>query len=204
MTDHLSIMGVQRWQQRNKSNTANAVTAKTNTTASNLLFSSPENSRQLNEPLNKSKNIESNAFVAKSLVEATATEKFSAYAATSTRSDSSGQIKRWLWVLPQSAFPGQEIQLLDKILSATGSNWESSPLADNYLNETAIADVLTNNISALIILSDESTSNAFKDVFENHQLLDVDNYVVTGFLGSMLTNLEEKQSVWKKLKQIMM
>ena len=194
MIDHLQVMGIQRWQQRK-------VVAK------QMIENSVEVVKNADEQ--KTANGAVNFSIAEPIIESVAepiVEKakltqatLSAYAATSLRFDSQGQQCRWLWVLPQSSLNAEELKLIDKIVSATGSAWESSSIADSYLDADKLENTLVQNLSAVIFFASEVSW----DAFEQHSLFSEKRFLYADSAKNLIDQPEKKRIVWQNLQTLM-
>ena len=186
MIDHLQVMGIQRWQQRK-------VVAKQTIESSVEVVKNTDEKKTANGAVNFS--------VAEPLVEkAEPTQApLSAYAATSLRLDSQDQQCRWLWVLPQSNLNAEELKLIDKIVSATGSAWESTSIADSYLDADKLEYTLEQNLSAVIFFASEVSW----DAFEQHSLFSEKRFMYADSAKNLIDQPEKKRIVWQKLQTLM-
>ena len=182
MVDHLSIMGIQRWQQRENprevigDDAADDMPRVIVNTATNATKSDAINDDQLE---NK--------------------QLLSAYAAISVRRSSNGEDAFWLWVVPQSTLPANELQLLDKIVTATGSSWQTSSLADNYLENNELTLFLQNNLTAIIVLAERIDWPEFYE----HELYSKQQCLLSASLNDLLNEVEKKREMWHSLQQLM-
>lgn len=194
MIDHLQVMGIQRWQQRK-------VVAKQMIESSVEVVKNTDEKKTANGAVNFSVVEPIVESVAEPLVEkAEPTQApLSAYAATSLRLDSQDQQCRWLWVLPQSNLNAEELKLIDKIVSATGSAWESTSIADSYLDADKLEYTLEQNLSAVIFFASEVSW----DAFEQHSLFSEKRFMYADSAKNLIDQPEKKRIVWQNLQTLM-
>ena len=172
MVDHLQVMGIQRWEQRN------VVAKKALTTIETVASNKKEIDTAANDKVIKS---------------------LSAYAACSVRLDAQGHQSRWLWVLPQSSLKAEELQLIDKIVAATGSQWEFASIADTYLESESLDKTLSQELSAVIFLATEFSWG----LFEQHTLFFEKQFIYADSAENLLAQPEKKRLVWQALQTLM-
>ena len=200
MVDHLSIMGIQRWQQReNSREIINGINAETKGKAVDTLdhVASTVISDDARVVVNTAVNVtEEDAVIHGQLKNK---QLLSAYAATSVRRNRNGEDAFWLWVVPQSTLPANELQLLDKIVTATGSSWQASSLADNYLENNELTLFLQNNLTAIIVLAERIDWPEFYE----HELYSKQQCLLSASLNDLLNEAEKKREMWHSLQQLM-
>ena len=172
MVDRLQVMGIQRWQQRN-------VTVK-------------QTSQTVETAASKNKKLDT---IANNEV----TESLFAYAASSLRLDVQGQQSRWLWVLPQSSLNAEELQLIDNMVAATGSQWEFDSIADTYIDAAGLNKTLDQDLSAVIFLAQEISWT----VFEQHSLFSDKRFVYVDSVKNLIAQPERKRLAWQALQTLM-
>ena len=200
MVDHLSIMGIQRWQQReNSREIINGIDAETKGKAVDTLdhVASTVISDDARVVVNTAVNVtEEDAVIHGQLKNK---QLLSAYAAISVRRNMNGEDAFWLWVVPQSTLPANELQLLDKIVTATGSSWQASSLADNYLENNELTLFLQNNLTAIIVLAERIDWPEFYE----HELYSKQQCLLSASLNDLLNEAEKKREMWHSLQQLM-
>lgn len=174
MVDHLHNMGIQRWQRCNRKETS-----------SSQIFPS-EQKNTLDAINDENVNVDNSVAI-------------SAYAAISLRKNEQGQQSRWLWVLPQSGLTADELQLIDKMIAATGAFWEDCSIADSYLQESKLDDMLNRDLKVVIFLA----SSLNWPTFERHELFMQKKFVYANSANHLLTHPQEKRLVWQKLQRLM-
>ena len=172
MIDHLQVMGIQRWQQRN------VVAKKVLTTIETVDCNKKETDKVVNEEV---------------------FENLSAYTACSVRLDAQGQQSRWLWILPQTSLKAEELQLIDKMVAATGSKWEFASIADTYLEAESLDKTLNQELSAVIFLAKEFSWT----VFEQHALFFEKQFIYADSAENLIAQPEKKRLVWQALQTLM-
>jgi len=172
MVDHLQVMGIQRWQQRN-------IAAK--------------------QAVKSVEPFENKMKILNAVIDEEVAKNLSAYAACSLRLDTQGQQSRWLWVLPQSSLQAEELQLIDKMVAATSSQWEFDSIADSYLDPESLDKTLCQDLSAVIFLAAEISWTAF----ENHRLFSEKQFIYADSVKNLITQPDKKRQVWQDLQTLM-
>ena len=116
-----------------------------------------------------------------------AVEGVSFYAAASLRDQ-----QRWLWVVEQDSLSIDEVRLLDKILSATGSDWENFGIADSYVDYKFLQQELNRDITAVILMSKSDHKNIFRG----------QNVINTFQLTELMNDQLKKKKLWTDLKNL--
>jgi len=169
-TNHLALMGIQCWQSRGIVNTGS-------------------------DDSKFHKKSESSASVGLH----TQDEEFAGYAALSQRQTTTGEIQKWLWVVPQSSLSMQHLRLLDKIVSATGSQWDSLSIADNYVNRIELDQFLKQSLSAVVILG---TTLQWQSFYQS-QIYQSKRFIMGVELADLVSNPELKRKIWQSLQKLM-
>ncbi len=208
MKDHLSLMGIQRWQLRSisESTASKAIEVKAiELDQVQVLEGSKkeqvvqENTAVIDREVDKG--VEQEVLASSSISNEDA---FSAYAATSLRMDAMGKESRWLWVVPQVTLPSGELQLLDKIVAATSSSWESSSLADSYLTKQQLDTELQKSLSAIVVLGHITRGdNDSWEQFFKHDAYMTKRFFIGVSLQEMNMDPDKKRLVWKSLQGLM-
>ena len=204
MVDHLSIMGIQRWQRReNSREIINGIDAETKGKVVDTVdhIASTAISDDAVDDARVVVNTTVNVTKEDAIIHGQLKSKqlLSAYAAISVRRNMNGEDAFWLWVVPQSTLPANELQLLDKIVTATGSSWQTSSLADNYLENNELTLFLQNNLTAIIVLAERIDWPEFYE----HELYSKQQCLLSASLNDLLNEAEKKREMWHSLQQLM-
>ena len=173
------MMGVMRWQRR-----ADAALFKPSEDQQLTSVAVSAASEQVEEVLASTDNV----------------EKLTAYAAISVRSHELNNTQRWLWILPQSRLPVEQLQLLDKMVAATGAVWETTGVADNYLDQSALETMINDDgLSAVVVLGEISN---WQKLYSSRLFLK--NRCVQSIGLEVLGNDDEKKrEIWRSFQQLM-
>ena len=183
MVDHLTSMGIQRWQRREI--TSPKITV-------NDLNVKEKGERKIeDQPTNKTSNF--------SVDLAAEVQGLSAYAAVSVRKNKWDEDSFWLWVVPQASLPAAQLQLLDKMVTATSSAWQGPSVADNYLEGNKLNLALEKNLTAIIILSEKVNWPALYE----HPLYSKQQCLLASSLSELQSDVEKKRTTWHSLQQLM-
>lgn len=177
MVDHLSLMGIQRWHQRKSLDAVDPIGDHPKVEA---------DSHSLD---NKVREVDST----------TASEGVSAYAAISVRRNAYGEQRRWLWMTPQPTLSANERQLIDRMVVATESQWESVGIADNYFDRDELERFLQEDIAALVVLSNDVSWEAIT----SHKLFLEERYIMGFSLSDLQSGNENKKEIWRQLQRLM-
>ena len=115
-------------------------------------------------------------------------DQFHVYAAVSLRNENS----QWLWVIDQSSLTAEELKLLDKILVATGSEWQEIGIADGYISSIELKELMHSDIQAVVLFGREHA-----DFFRGLPVF------VTAEIAELIDDPEKKRQTWQGLKKLM-
>ena len=168
--NHLPLMGIQCWESR----------PEINAISDGIKFV------KTNEESSSDKQI-------------TQGQEISVYAAISQRQTQTGELQNWLWVVPHSSLATQHIRLLDKIVNATGSQWESVSIADNYVNQRELDHFLQQPLSAIVIMGKMMHWQGFYQ----SQIYQSKRFIMGIELADLFNSPELKREIRQSLQNLM-
>ena len=130
--------------------------------------------------------------------------KISAYAAHSCRVNDKAEQQHWLWVVPQARFASQELQLLDKIVTATESEWKNTSVADNYCSGLELSAILEKKVDAIVVfgMTEQECQSRWPELIA-HPIYRQKRCYLAASLQELLTDSGKKRIVWQNLQSFM-
>jgi len=116
---------------------------------------------------------------------------FYVYAAVSLRQSDNEQ-QKWLWIVDQTSLSREELKLLDNIVTATDSEWAESGLADGYMGDGQLKDLLDDDLNEVVLFG-----SSHAEFFANRRVF------VTFSITKLVDDADKKRQTWQGLKQLM-